>query len=294
MVAVGILVWQTLTMFGKSIRQVCRSRRRQLRQEQQCRSAQTRAERFRPLTTTRPLGDEISRDPIGKKGGLNLYEFVKNSPVVHVDPDGRQVMGPMPPGSGPIPLPRQYPPMTPFRDKWLRKKNDCSCCGQKEIDDGKKQLVERFNSAKEYLDGKGLVCDADADEPGEASCDTSNGVVLNFMNPTPKCWVCFMDRRWHHAPFGTWDENFIHCYSVNNKGIKDEIIFDWFDSAYYGGSDVYSDVERFDLGYPRQAPQYGNTPIFADCSSPENAWSGDFSKFDFMFDPNRKDPPANR
>ena len=50
-----------------------------VRQEQRCRSAQTLAGRFRPLSTTRRLGDEISRDPIGELGGLNLYGFCGNA-----------------------------------------------------------------------------------------------------------------------------------------------------------------------------------------------------------------------
>ena len=34
-------------------------------------------------------GRWLSRDPIGEKGGLNLYCFVNNSPATRFDPDGR-------------------------------------------------------------------------------------------------------------------------------------------------------------------------------------------------------------
>ncbi len=34
------------------------------------------------------LGRWVNRDPIGERGGLNLYGFVENSPVSHIDPYG--------------------------------------------------------------------------------------------------------------------------------------------------------------------------------------------------------------
>ncbi|MCX8156727.1 MAG: RHS repeat-associated core domain-containing protein [Verrucomicrobiae bacterium] len=62
---------------------------------------------FNYLFSTKPLDWEIgllyyghryynpttgrwpSRDPLGEKGGINLYEFVRNNPILKVDPDGR-------------------------------------------------------------------------------------------------------------------------------------------------------------------------------------------------------------
>jgi len=35
------------------------------------------------------LGRWLSRDPIGEKGGLNLHEFVRNRPIILVDPKGQ-------------------------------------------------------------------------------------------------------------------------------------------------------------------------------------------------------------
>src|SRR5436189_2634301 len=34
------------------------------------------------------LGRWLSRDPIGENGGLNLYKYGANSPIVHIDPSG--------------------------------------------------------------------------------------------------------------------------------------------------------------------------------------------------------------
>jgi RHS repeat-associated protein len=47
-------------------------------------------------------GRWISRDPVGRRGGINLYCFVHNEPGIKVDPDGRitVVPGPAPPTKG--------------------------------------------------------------------------------------------------------------------------------------------------------------------------------------------------
>ena len=270
---------------------------RRTHRSRRCTSARMRIKGVRPLCTMSALGEGISRDPIAEKGGLNLYAFVRNDSPNAVDPAGLfdgPIVWPPRPDPRPPQRPPQYPPRKPFPDSLL-KKYDCSCCGAQEIADGKKELINRFNQAKAYLDGKKLKPDADADEPGEASCDTSNGAVLNFINPTPRCWICFMDNRLGRVSFlNYWDENFIHCYTVNNKGIKDELILDWFDSAFHSTSGVYGDVNSYYKAYPYPNAQYKNVPVFADCSKPNDAWKPDTSKFDFMFDPDRKDPPVNR
>jgi RHS repeat-associated protein len=45
-------------------------------------------------------GRWLSRDPIGEKGGLNLYGYVENSPVEHEDPYGESAVGAVLPWAG--------------------------------------------------------------------------------------------------------------------------------------------------------------------------------------------------
>jgi len=50
-----------------------------------CRAAQTRLRGWPCPATTRPLGDEINRDPIAESGGIILYGFVANNPISSYD-----------------------------------------------------------------------------------------------------------------------------------------------------------------------------------------------------------------
>ena len=50
-------------------------------------------------------GRWLNRDPIGEKGGPNLYGFVRNAPVGFVDTDGRQLSPPLCNTCGQVALP---------------------------------------------------------------------------------------------------------------------------------------------------------------------------------------------
>ena len=53
-----------------------------------CHALRSRARRVRPPATTRPLGDEINRDPMGDSAGFSQYAFVDQSPLNAVDVTG--------------------------------------------------------------------------------------------------------------------------------------------------------------------------------------------------------------
>ena len=66
-----------------------RSRRRQVHRSRRCGSIRRRTRQNTTCGYDCALGEGISRDPIGEVGGLNLYGFVGNEALQHVDRDGR-------------------------------------------------------------------------------------------------------------------------------------------------------------------------------------------------------------
>jgi hypothetical protein len=91
-IAVENPIYHTETMLPVTpIRSTRRTRSRHLHRSC-CRSGvRTRIWGVRPLGTIRALGDGISRDPIGERGGKNLYGFVRNSPISLRDTLGKSV-----------------------------------------------------------------------------------------------------------------------------------------------------------------------------------------------------------
>ena len=73
-----------------------------------------------------PVGEVLQRDPIGYEGGVNLFEYVWDSPTNHTDPSGLQGL---PPGvPWPIPSPQGLPsPMLtgPKLKTWCRWRMGC-------------------------------------------------------------------------------------------------------------------------------------------------------------------------
>lgn len=49
------------------------------------------------------IGRWVSRDPIGEKGGINLYTYVWNNPVNYIDPFGLEAAVPAIPNPGAVP-----------------------------------------------------------------------------------------------------------------------------------------------------------------------------------------------
>ncbi len=62
------------------------------------------------------IGTFVSRDPIGYSGGINLYEYVGDSPMIRVDPSGLAWWWP-PDWFTPNPPPPKPPTIYPIRSK---------------------------------------------------------------------------------------------------------------------------------------------------------------------------------
>ena len=242
-------------------------------------------------------GRWLSRDPIGENGGINLFGFVRNDPIRRFDALGQAdgAVGWPYPDPKPGEPPPSYPPPTPFPPKNIYKKYDCSCCGKAEIDAGLNELKRRFGLARGYLDKQTM----DMDGTSTATCASSNERVLQFIEPTPRCWTCFMDRRlddndtysfvWKPLPHlqhdPVWDENFIHCFTINQQSIQKEIVFDYFEYRYYKGSygsGTYEggNLSKFYKHHPIQGKsEAGGVPRFANCNEPDKQWNPDYSTF---------------
>ena len=98
-------------------------------------------------------GRWLSKDPIGEKGGVNLYGFVDEDPISKVDSDGRSILRfppieipwPKPtnpwPGFPPSPRPPIHPPRLP---KPTVPKTTCGKCGP-DVTDAVNGLLKNVN-----------------------------------------------------------------------------------------------------------------------------------------------------
>ena len=209
------------------------------------------------------LGRWLSRDPIEEKsaeafGLLEMfgdgvgqmasgpYLFIDNASIGTVDKLGLR---------GTVP---QWPPIS--ADSPPAGYDSC-CCDYKKIQEGREWLVKAYNEAKEFLDASGVKRDPYGEEG--VSCHDSNLAILQYMTPTPPCWLCTMERRREPKPVGYplvawWDENFIVCVSVP-RGYT--IVFDWF-AGKSPGEDYVSFIEK----YP-YFEQRNNWMVWNDCSN---------------------------
>jgi len=83
-------------VYAATAAEVTRRRCRRRARPRCCQATRPRFRGCRCPATTRPLGDEINRDPIEEFGGVNLFCFVMNRPVLKVDADGRFILSPLP------------------------------------------------------------------------------------------------------------------------------------------------------------------------------------------------------
>jgi hypothetical protein len=248
-------------------------------------------------------GSWPNRDPIAENGGANLYGFVRNDPVRRFDVLGQTdgAVGWPYPDPKPGNPPPSYPPPMPVSPKLFRK-YDCSCCDSKEIDAGLEELTRRFGLGMAYLDKN--VKDKDVGGEKRCSCGTSNERMVSFIEPTPRCWVCVMGRRWDKDPNNpehgglfrlpppNWDENFIDCFTANKNGIQKEVIFDYYEHRGYGiGNGIYDPTTFYqhhpwtgtgDLGPQKIAADYTN------CNEPDKQWTPNYSTFNLIVSDGRQ------
>jgi RHS repeat-associated protein len=191
-------------------------------------------------------GRWIIRDLIVERGGANLYQFINN-----VGPNGWDLNG-LNGRFGPIPFSIPKPPLPRIPPDY-----DYCGCIEELIQDGKKELIRRYNNASTYLDARGLkpaaVPTAERWEQGirEASCIQSANSILIFISPTPPCWLCYVERReqgYRPFKFKYWDQNNIVCFAISAKGGSGwAIVFDWFHHKAAGFSHAEFSREYEDL-----------------------------------------------
>ena len=167
---------------------------------------------YRPLGMS--TGTWKSRDLIGEKGGLNLYDFVRNDCQNYRDLFGNDI-GNYGGGTGNQNNP---PPSSVI--------TSC-CCNSKTIAEGLQELTSRWRSAADHLNTHGVKIDPD--DINGVSCVNSANHILTYMSPTHKCWKCYVyERQWNYNPYNG-DENSIRCDARDKYGtIVQSVVFDWW------------------------------------------------------------------
>jgi hypothetical protein len=128
------------------------------------------------------------------------------------------------------------------------------------------------------MDELNIIADENSDSNGRASCAHGNNAILEFINPMPVCWICFLDNRIDKAKNNTqWDENFIHCFSKTKQGLGKQVVFDWFEyKGYHIGNGIYQDSNMMD--FYKHHPNVGDPnpdatkPTLNDCSAKPVVW----------------------
>ncbi len=166
------------------------------------------------------LGRWINRDPIGERGGLNLYGFVRNNPANKADYLG------------------------------LRLGDPYRCCDAEKIAEGKKILEERYKSAFRQFRSQGTQSRG----KGPQSCKNVSSAVAEALNPSPKCWTCKEEGGYTNWTYVfAYDHQWVTCTSHPSDGSKgEEIAFDYW-SGYT--SSVDPNIIRDEYEYPQDGEQ---------------------------------------
>jgi len=223
-----------------------------------------------------PSGRWVNRDPraflrLQERSLLPPYSFVNGNAITGFDILGlyNPISGPggsVGPGNG-LGDPGNFWPQPP---------QNC-CCNSKTIEDGKNELINRYNQAASYLapyrHAEEAANGGILPEEGDWSCLFVSTMIGEFMAPTPHCWKCHKEDRWRKV-FGIYtghDLNVVVCESQSNTGSSQKIVFDYWHNAPPAGS--YNDfIGKYPTPGENADMQFRST----DCSQSQN-WKSDSS-----------------
>ena len=126
-----------------------------------------------------------SRDPIGEKGGENLYGFVENDGVNRWDVLGLKQSAP----------------------------KDCSCCDQKKIvDQGKGSMDMLYAVLRLTINQKGIELGLFG-----PSCKKCAKKIAILFTPLPKCWDCRVEVKRMFKHVFQWDHAVLVCQALDKQ-----------------------------------------------------------------------------
>ncbi len=244
-------------------------------------------------------GRWLSRDPATELEGAHLYSLIHNDALDAADYLGLAEAGAPAAGQSagwPYPYPplpgQTYPPPLPWDPQKMYNDYDYSCCTAQKIQDGLDTLIRRFKIATGYMASLGVEASPYGTGNGKVSCWLASMTILQFIEPTPPCWTCILHRR--SNPATGWDENFIHCFTINGINAQTEAILDWYDGQTYKDSGVYLNVNTYNKRHPKPESPRPCVPRFRDCTQKSKVdW--DASKLWYLLDrlvTSGKQPPA--
>jgi len=203
-------------------------------------------------------GRWLSRDPIEEQSDANLYQIVANQPIARYDLQGLYW----------APRPR-YEGWPTLRHK--PNKSALGCCDRANIDQGKQWLDEQYRAAAQDLSAR-----CSPAPPGEqgATCKHSSSYLIDWLLPTPPCWLCYLEHRhmtppWARIPGWTdYDHQVVICRAFSRTGgIDQEVIYDWWGDTTHGTKQSGSSPDRFrrKFHWPDEQQPVRERPFWRDC-----------------------------